>query len=155
MPADPLTVLVAETRAELDKARLLAHESTTIIDDGSTTARRALGSILHDYYTCCERVFRGISVEVNGGFDDSPQWHRALLGRMTTPLEAVRPAVITPELAADLEEYLAFRQVFRSIYGFELKGDRVARLARTLPSVCERFVAEIERFLHAITSERR
>jgi hypothetical protein len=148
-------MLVAEIRAELDKARLLARESSTVIDDGSTTARRALGSILHDYYTCCERVFRAIAVEVNGGFDDSPQWHRALLGRMATPLEAVRPAVITQELAADLEEYLAFRHVFRTIYGFELKGDRVARLARALPSVCERFVTEIERFLHAITNEQR
>jgi hypothetical protein len=45
--------------------------------------------------------------------------------------------------------------VFRSIYGFELKGDRVGRLARMLPSVSERFANEIQRFLREIETERR
>jgi hypothetical protein len=92
---------------------------------------------------------------LNGGFEDSPQWYRSLLQRMATSLEGVRPAVISPELAADLEEYLSFRHVFRSIYGFELKGERVGRLARLLPSLSERFATEIQRFLRVIETERR
>lgn len=155
MPVDPVTLLVAEIRAEVERSQLLASESVGVIDDGSITARRALGSILHDFYNCCERIFRKIAVELNGGFEDSPQWHRSLLQRMATSLEGVRPAVISPELAADLEEYLSFRHVFRSIYGFELKGERVGRLARLLPSLSERFATEIQRFLRVIETERR
>ncbi len=37
-------------------------------------------------------------------------------------IKDTRPAVISEELAADLDEYLSFRHVFRNIYGFELKG---------------------------------
>lgn len=155
MSADPLSLLVAEVTAEVERARTLAAESAGIVDDGSTTARRALGSILHDFYNCCERIFRKIAVEVNGGFDDSPQWHRSLLQRMATPLPGLRPAVLTPELAADLEEYLSFRHVFRSIYGFELKGERVGRLARALPALADRFANEIRRFLGIIENEHR
>jgi hypothetical protein len=155
LSADPVALLVAEITAEVDRARMLAAESAGITDDGSTTVRRALGSILHDFYNCCERVFRKIAIEVNGGFDDSPQWHRSLLQRMASPLPGLRPAVLTQELAADLEEYLSFRHVFRSIHGFELKGERIGRLARMLPALAERFANEIRTFLRIIESERR
>jgi hypothetical protein len=57
LPVDPVTLLVAGIRAEVERSRLLASESVGVIDDGSITARRALGSILHDFYNCCERIF--------------------------------------------------------------------------------------------------
>lgn len=48
---------------------------------------------------------------------------------MTIPIKQIRPAVISEELAAGLDEYLSFRHVFSNIYGFELKGDRIDYLA--------------------------
>ena len=62
----------------------------------------------------------------------------------------VRPRVISEELAADLDEYLSFRHVFRNLYGFELKGDRLARLSERLDGVARRFEQEIETFLAAL-----
>jgi hypothetical protein len=40
--------------------------------------------------------------------------------------------------------------VFRNIYGFELKGERVTRLGVRLDRVARRFEAEIEAFLTAL-----
>ena len=119
----------------------------------SPLARRSMASILHDFYTCCERIFRTVAVELNGGLEDTEQWHKSLLYRMTIPLEGIRPAVISEELAADLDEYLAFRHVFRNIYGFELKGDRVVRLADSMGGVATRFKKEIEVFCRYLEHE--
>ena len=112
---------------------------------------RVLGSILHDFYTCCERVFRRISGEINGSTYSGDGWHKELLYRMTLAVEGLRPAVISQELAAELDEYLSFRHVFRSIYGFELQGRRVGRLAEEMSDIGDRFVREIEGFLKAIS----
>lgn len=63
---------------------------------------------------------------------------------MTIPIEGIRPRVISDELAADLDEFLAFRHLFRNIYGFELKGDRIDYLAEKFEKVAETLRKEIE-----------
>jgi hypothetical protein len=57
LSVDPLTLLVAEIKAELERAHQLAIEAVGVTDDSSSASRRALGSILHDFYNCCERIF--------------------------------------------------------------------------------------------------
>ena len=66
---------------------------------------------------------------------------------MTIPIEGVRPRVISDELAADLDEFLAFRHLFRNIYGFELRGDRIDYLAEKFEGVAQKFREEIEEFV--------
>jgi hypothetical protein len=66
---------------------------------------------------------------------------------VTLPLEGIRPRVISDELAAELDEFLAFRHLFRNIYGFELKGDRIDYLSGKFDRVVETFRKEIEDFL--------
>jgi hypothetical protein len=111
---------------------------------------RVLGSIMHDFYNCCERVFRRIGAEINGASYGGDAWHKELLFRMTVAVPEVRPRVISDDLAADLDEFLSFRHVFRNIYGFELKGDRVTRLGSRLDGVARRFETEIEAFLTSL-----
>ena len=111
---------------------------------------RVLGSVLHDFYTCCERVFKRIVSEINGAFYQGDAWHKELLYRMTIPVEGVRPALISQELAAELDEYLSFRHVFRNIYGFELKGERIMRLSGNLEQIGLRFEKEVRAFLLAL-----
>jgi hypothetical protein len=114
---------------------------------------RVLGSVLHDFYTCCERIFKRIVSEVNGGFYQGDAWHKELLYRVTVRVPGLRPAVISESLAAELDEYLSFRHIFRNIYGFELKGDRVGRLSRGLDDIGRRFDEEIRGFLDALRTQ--
>jgi hypothetical protein len=75
-------------------------------------------------------------VELSG--DEQKQSHKALLHRMTVPLGDLRPALLSPELAADLDDYLSFRHMFRNTYGFELRGERVMYLSGRFPGVAAR-----------------
>lgn len=145
--------MLAEVEKELDNLQELRREMKEIKSPEAMVSRRSMGSILHDFYNCCERIFRKIALDVNGGYEDSEKWHKALLFKMTLPIKEVRPPVISEELAAELDEYLSFRHVFRNIYGFELKGDRVVHLAGKFDDTAERFMNEIRKFLSVLNKE--
>jgi hypothetical protein len=155
MKKDRLTVLAiaSEIEREIENLKELQSELRSIRDKSDIIYTRAKGSILHDFYNCCERIFKRIAIEINEGYEETERWHKALLYRMTIPLKGIRPQVISEELAADLDEYLAFRHLFRSIYGFELKGDRIGRLADRFEIISQRFIKEIEVFLEYLRKE--
>lgn len=153
MDRDILRGFVSEIERELDSLTELRKEMEEIKSEDSVIFRRSMGSILHDFYNCCERIFKKIAVDLNGGYEDTEKWHKGLLFKMTIPIKEIRPAVITEELAADLDEYLSFRHVFRNIYGFELKGDRIGHLTRKFDGVADRFIKEIRVFLAYLEQE--
>jgi hypothetical protein len=72
---------------------------------------------------------------------------------MTIPVEGIRPRVISDELAADLDEFLAFRHLFRNIYGYELKGGRIDFLSGRLEEVAGKFKKEIREFVAILKQE--
>jgi hypothetical protein len=139
--------IIAEIEKELQNLNELRAELEKIKREKEIIFQRAKGSILHDFYNCCERIFKKIAIELNANFDESERWHKSLLYKMTIPIEGLRPRVISDEMAADLDEFLAFRHLFRNIYGFELKGDRIDYLAAKMKKVAGRFSGEIEEFL--------
>jgi uncharacterized protein YutE (UPF0331/DUF86 family) len=61
--------------------------------------------------------------------------------------QAERPAVLTPETAKRLEEYLAFRHVVRNIYGFELDPRRLDNLLKNYDQTWSAFQQDIQQFL--------
>ena len=149
--------ILLSTAAEIEKELLtlqeLLNEMATIRLRNDIVSKRAKGSILHDFYNCCERIFKKIAIELNSGYEESEKWHKALLYRMTIPIEGIRPRVLSDELAADLDEFLAFRHLFRNIYGFELKGGRIDYLAKKFEDVAAKFGKEIRNFLDLLRSE--
>lgn len=88
--------------------------------------------------------------EINGDFEAGEHWHKQLLYHMTLELKDIRPAVISKELAASLDEFLTFRHLFRNIYGFELMGDRLHRLVEKFFTAADHFKKEIEDFIKLI-----
>ena len=153
MDKNILRSMVAEIERELKNLEELRKEMKEIRPQESIIARRSIGSILHDFYNGAERIFKKIAMDINGGYEDSEKWHKALLFKMTIPVKGLRPAVLSEELAAEMDEYLAFRHLFRNIYGFELKGERIGYLAKKFDSVAKRFIKEITFFLGQIKTE--
>jgi len=144
---------IAEIEKELANLQELLQELAVVKPQDDLIAKRAKGSILHDFYNCCERVFKKIAVELNSGYEESEKWHKALLYKMTIPVEGIRPRVLSDDLAADLDEFLAFRHLFRNIYGFELKGGRIEFLAGRLEEVAGMFAKEIREFIGLLKRE--
>ncbi len=144
---EALIGLIAEIEKELQNLEELSRELERIKPEKEIIFKRAKGSVLHDFYNCCERIFKRIAIEMNGGYEDTEKWHKSLLYRMTIPIEGLRPRVLSDELAAELDEFLAFRHLFRNIYGFELKGGRIDYLVEKFEGVAGSFRKEIAGFL--------
>jgi len=145
--------IIGEIERELQNLQELRSELQKIKFERDVIFKRSKGSILHDFYNCCERIFKKIAIEMNGGYEDTERWHKNLLYRMTFPIEGLRPQVISEELAAELDEYLAFRHLFRNIYGFELKGNRIDNLVEKFEDISQRFESEIKAFLTYLHKE--
>jgi len=57
---------------------------------------------------------------------------------------------IEEELASELDEYIAFRHLFRNIYRFELDSKRLDDLIERFPDVVDKFNKEITIFLNKL-----
>ena len=141
--------IVSLIEGEVDNISQLLEEMAEC-NRNTKIYRRAKGSILHDFYNGCERVFEIISRRINGGLPDAGHWHRKLLQQMTIPIRDIRPSVISKGLAASLDEYLAFRHLFRNIYGFELDSKRLDRLVTDFDKVAKDFQQEIIDFANKL-----
>jgi len=108
---------------------------------------RALASVLLDYYTGVENIFEQIAKIVDGSLPTGQEWHKDLLLQMKLEINGIRPAVISHETFATLDEYRKFRHLVRNIYGFNLIPERLEPLLIKLPQVDQRFRNEIEAFL--------
>ena len=137
--------LAAEVTAELASLEQLAQELAGAPSGADTYSLRALGSILHDFYSGVERIFVRIAGELNGGVPQAERWHRELLGDMVLEIPKVRPAVIDADLATALGEYLRFRHLFRNVYGSGLEAERLQALADRLPATLAAFGERIQR----------
>lgn len=139
--------LAAEIEHELEHLEQLREELAAAPRDDDTFTLRARGSMLHDFYSGIERVFIRIAEELNGGVPQGEQWHRQLVTDMSLEIPEVRPAVIEPELARELGDYLRFRHVFRNVYGSLLEAGRMRPLDERLPAVLATFRTQVRAFL--------
>lgn len=62
-----------------------------------------------------------------------------------------RPAVISPELASQLQQYLSFSHRFRNLYGYELEWGKMEELLDNMPTTLKQLKKSIENFLEALS----
>lgn len=150
MSPNEFSPLISEIKAERRNLSNIVEEMenlTNQLDDEPTGLElRAAGSILHDYYTGLEKIFRLIALESDGNLPSGEEWHKRLLDRMAVEVEDLRPPVIDESLKEQLSEYLRFRHVFRHIYGFELKWARCKPLVDRLPKMHQELAHRLDEF---------
>ena len=67
---------------------------------------------------------------------------------MKEPIPNIRLPIISEDLFKDLKKYLDYRHLFRHIYGFELKWERIKPLCLLMSEVLNNFIKEIDKFLN-------
>jgi hypothetical protein len=72
-----------------------------------------------------ERIFEVIARQLDPVFPSDERWHRNLLKQMAKESPEARPAVLSAETVALLDDFLAFRHRIRSIYAFNLNAERL------------------------------
>lgn len=90
---------------------------------------------LHGFYNGLERVFERTAVVVDGSMPQGENWHQVLLRQMANEVAGIRPAVISEETYAQLDEYRGFRHVVRNVYTYKfdpLKLQKLVEKARPL-----------------------
>lgn len=150
--ASQMRELAADINLEMTRLRQLKDQIQRVRNEIQTDPARAdlfyesLALKLHNFYTGCERIFRLVATDLNGGLPTGQDWHRRLLERMSTERDG-RLAVICLETAHGLQEYLGFRHVVRNVYGFELDPERLTRLLDNYPTMWSQVEADINAFL--------
>lgn len=104
------------------------------------------GGLLHGFYSRTERVFRDISVALHGADGVGDGWHARSLDLMATDVAGLRPPVISRESRRGMDEYRAFRHVFRNVYVFNLDARRVLPLLTALGPLWAQLRAELLAF---------
>ncbi len=108
---------------------------------------RSIGSILHDFYCAAESLFEMIARNIDCSIPSDPEWHRTLLTQMSLELSSRRPPVLRKETVIILDEFRAFRHVFRNVYGFALDPERLERLLLRFPQAVESLTRDMMAFL--------
>lgn len=110
---------------------------------------------LHSFYSGLERILELIALELDGGALGGDAWHAELLRQMALDIPDVRPAVLQPDTAIQLDEYRKFRHRIRNIYATnldpELMAHLVAGLSMLWPDIRTELVA-FTRFLGELAS---
>ena len=104
-----------------------------------------IGYQFHNFYNACENIFKNIA----GFFENvntNREWHKKLLKRMKMDIEGVRPAVISDELYLKLDDFRAFRHVFRHLYEGELDWKKQKILVDKFDRTAEMMIDELEDF---------
>jgi len=135
-----LEKLVAELKS-IGRMRELKVDSVRI---------RACASILHDFYSGIEKMFINIAREADRTVPTGDGWHRELLDQMTLDIPDIRPAVLDPELAARLQQYLSFRHRFRNLYGYELEWGKMEELINNMDPTLKRLKDSMESLLEVL-----
>ena len=150
MRDEELAKLAERIRQELSEiSRVVTRTS-----EGWERARRSnddyyLDSValnLHGFYSGFERLFTQIAEVVEGDLPHGESWHQLLLRRMMTEVPMIRPAVISNETSAKLDDYRGFRHVVRNVYAYKFDPDKLEKLVRSVPELFAQLKAELLAF---------
>jgi hypothetical protein len=98
---------------------------------------------LHGFYSGIERLFELVARHVDRSEPSGETWHRDLLQQMVSDIADARPAVISNETAATLDEFRRFRHLVRNVYTFNLVPEKMENLVLILPVLWTRLHAEL------------
>ena len=101
---------------------------------------------LHGFYSGFERLFAQIAEVVEGDLPHGENWHQQLLQRMMSDVPKVRPAVISKETGAKLDDYRGFRHVVRNVYAYKFDPEKLEKLVRSVPDLFAQLKAELLAF---------
>lgn len=105
---------------------------------------------LSGIYSCYEDIFKHIARVFENRIDNLSSWHSGLLNRMLIEVPDIRPAVLSVDVAAVLDEMRSFRHVFRNSYVFVIDSERVVALSKRWDIAKNEIRREVELFLTKI-----
>ena len=143
--------LAERLRAELpdiDREVLRAQKSweTAQISNDADPFIDSVALNLHGFYSGVERLLELIVSLVDESQPEGSGWHKQLLDLTAQEVPEVRPAVLSTQSAAALDEYREFRHLVRNVYTSRLVPARMKPLLDGLPDTWQRVQADFLAF---------
>ena len=143
-----------DLKDEIDNLNRIAGEMKELLskisDNPNFIEIRGSASILHDFYSGIEKIFERIALSIDNNLPKGEEWHKELLLQMAKPFGQRRGVIISERLLGKLKEYLRFRHLFRHIYGFELKWNRIKPLCLDMENVLNELKNELDKFFSGL-----
>lgn len=108
------------------------------------------GYQLHNLYCAIEDLFRIVATYFENNIETQSHWHANLLKTMRLKIKGVRPALLSSETYAYLNDLRGFRHVFRHAYTHELDPEKVGLLLTRVEKLNPLFDRDAREFLQAI-----
>jgi hypothetical protein len=108
---------------------------------------RVLETYLHDYYSCLEKIFIHVAVDIDNTLPKGEDWHKKLLQQMTWDITDARPSVLSKTTASKLNDLRGFRHVFRNIYGFNIHPEKIIKALNNLSEISLNVKSDINMFI--------
>jgi len=150
MKDDEITGLVRRIHQELaELERVLGR-----VQEGWERSRRSnddyyldgVALNLHGFYSGYERIFTHIAETIDGDLPRGEDWHSLLLQQMKTEVAGIRPAVVSTETGAILDDLRKFRHVVRNVYTHHIDPVRLGKLVKNSSESFSQLRAEISAF---------
>jgi hypothetical protein len=142
--------LTAKIRVGLEELGIVRQQFEPLISISSDATVDVIGTsaasaMLHSFYTEIEKILKLIAFDWDGRLPSSDSWHRDLLVQMSQGT-ANRPAVLSPSLVEVLNEFLAFRHLFRGASIALMRWDKLHPLVAKVDNTYEHARSELEAF---------
>lgn len=154
MDKGAFSILEAELRArswDIDRIGGLIEERLSTFAH-SAEGIDSMGYQLHNLYGAFEQLFEEVARFFENQID-AARYHADMIRRMQLEIQGIRPALLSAETAADLDELRRFRHLFRHAYSANLDPDKVADLAAQAVRAQCAFARDFERFLTRLRPE--
>ena len=101
---------------------------------------------LHGFYSGVERLFELTARHIDWAVPNGESWHQASVSQMAQEMANVRPAMISTDVAAGLDEYRRFRHLVRNVYATNLVPIKMQGLLERLLPLWNKLRAELTTF---------
>ncbi|SDM56003.1 hypothetical protein SAMN04488692_1632 [Halarsenatibacter silvermanii] len=147
---EKIEILRAEIKEDLESIKEIKSEFDDFIDhidweNPKDNEQVIIGYKLHNFYNACENIFKNIARFFENVAENN-EWHKKLLKRMKMEIEGVRPAVISHELYLILDDFRAFRHVFRHLYDGKLDWQKQKIVVDKFDRAANMMIEELEEF---------
>ncbi|MFH1897205.1 MAG: hypothetical protein ABH886_03055 [Candidatus Desantisbacteria bacterium] len=113
----------------------------------------AMAYTVSGIYSCLEDQFLKIARVFENRVENPASWHKELLERMRIEVIDIRPAVISRESFAVLNEMRGFRHVFRSSYMFTIDVERLNLVVNHWNKGKDKIINDVKCFMEILEKQ--
>ncbi len=144
--------LLSKEMEDIDRTVNICHHRWSRKDEFSANNSEdiladSLAACYHSYYSGLENLFQSIALEIDESLPKGERWHKKLLVQMATQIPSIRERILSEKSFKHLDEFRAFRHLFRNLYTHNINPERVFLVGKNLRSSWHHVQSDLNNFI--------